>query len=393
MTDFFKHPDFMKFPNKYFILSILILAGASAKAGTDEKTAFKITPTGRALFDAAAYLPQDDDFKPGVTVPDVRLGAKASFGDFEARADISYRFGKLYPADIYLKWAINEKSFLKGGFFVHQFGLQSATGASDKISMEEPIAQTAFGESRLLGAMYVYHDKSIHFAGSFYAQSDAMTKRANELGRTGVGAMARVAWHPVTARGNIFQIGATGLIQTAAFNGDTENPVSTFKAPFPTKVSNVSCLDAEVDHVKSIFKLTPEILWSRDRVAVEGQFYWLNTGRKNSLTSFQGIGCYALTRILLNRGADYSYSAASGYLATPAPKSWEIVAGYSYADLNDSGANIYGGLANSATLTMNYYINKYITWRVNYSYTARRGGPDIMARHANIFQTRIQFLF
>ena len=139
--------------------------------------------------------------------------------------------------------------------------------------MEEPIAQTAFGESRLLGAMYVYHDKDMHFAGSVYAQSDAMTKRANELGRTGVGAMARVAWHPVTSRGNIFQIGATGLIQTAAFNGDTENPVSTFKAPFPTKVSNVSCLNAEVDHVKSIFKLTPEILWSRDRVAVEGQFY------------------------------------------------------------------------------------------------------------------------
>ena len=141
MTDFFKHPDFMKFPNKYFILSILILAGASAKAGTDEKTAFKITPTGRALFDAAAYLPQDDDFKPGVTVPDVRLGAKATFGDFEARADISYRFGKLYPADIYLKWAINEKSFLKGGFFVHQFGLHSANPVCSEQCMSTMTSQ------------------------------------------------------------------------------------------------------------------------------------------------------------------------------------------------------------------------------------------------------------
>jgi phosphate-selective porin OprO/OprP len=363
----------------------------SAKA--DDSKKFKVSPTGRALFDAAAYLPQDDDFKPGVAVPDVRLGAKATFGDFEARADVSYRFGKLYPADIYLQWNINDKSFLKGGFFVHQFGLQSATGASDKISMEEPIAQTAFGENRLLGAMYVYRNKAIHFAGSLYAQSDAMTKHANELGRTGVGALARFAWHPMTESGNIFQIGTSALIQTAAFNGDTGNPVSVFKAQFPTKVSDVNCISASVDHVKSIFKISPEVLWSKGRVAAEGQFYYLNTARKDGLGSFDGLGCYVMTRVLLNRGAKYSYSPWTGYLAIPSAKSLELVAGYSYADLNDSGVGIFGGKANSASLTFNYYIHKYVTWRVNYSYTNRPEAPGLPARHANIFQTRIQFLF
>lgn len=374
---------------KHILLSVCALFISTTSAGAD----FKITPTARALFDAAAYLPQDADFKPGVAVPDVRLGAKAVFGKFEARADLSYRFGKLYPADIYLQWSINENSRLKGGFFVHQFGLQSATGASDKISMEEPIAQTAFGESRLLGAMYLYRNKSIHFAGSLYAQSEAMTKHANELGRTGVGALARFAWHPFTETGNIFQIGASALIQSAAFNGDTENPVSTFKAAFPTKVSNVSCLSATVDKVRSIFKITPEVLWSRGRVAAEGQFYFLNTARRDGLRSFQGLGGYVMARVLLNRNARYTYSPWTGYLAIPAPHTWEIVAGYSGADLNDSQAGIYGGRANSATLTLNYYIHKYITWRVNYSYTDCPQAPGLPSRHANIFQTRIQFLF
>lgn len=374
-----------------FLLTLLSVSSVAARP--DDKTGIRITPTGRALFDAAAYLPQDDDFRPGVTVPDVRLGAKAVFGDFEARADVSYRFGKLHPADIYLQWAINANSFLKGGFFVHQFGLQSATGASDKISMEEPLAQSAFGESRLLGAMYVYHDKALHFAASLYAQSEAMTKHANELGRTGVGAIARAAWHPFTAQGNIFQIGVSGLFQTASFNGDKDNPTSTFKASFPTKVSDVSCINASVDHVRSIFKLSPEVLWAKGRVAAEGQFYYLNTARRDGLHSFQGLGGYVMTRILLNRGAAYSYSAPTGYLATPAPKSWEIVAGYSYADLDDSGASIYGGRANSASVTMNYYINRYITWRVNYSYTDRSATQGLPSRHANIFQTRIQFIF
>lgn len=381
----------MKLIAKIFI-SFLTLPCVAASAS--DTSNFKISPVGRALFDAAAYLPQNSDFKPGVAVPDVRLGAKASFGSFEARAEIAYRFGKVSPTDIYLQWNINDNSFLKGGYFIHQFGLQSATGAASKISMEEPVTQTALGESaRLLGAMYVYKNPGIHFAGSLYAQNEAMLKHADELGRTGVGAMARFLWHPLTSRGNIFHIGTSALVQTASFNGDTGNPVSTFKVSFPTKVSDVSCLKAEVDHVRSIFKVSPEVLWSRGRFAAEGEFYYLNVARKDGFRSFQGLGCYVLTRTLLNRGARYSYSPWIGYLATPAPRSWEIVAGYSYADLNDSGAGVYGGKVNSATLTMNYYINKYITWRVNYSYTDRPAAPGLPSSHANIFQTRIQFLF
>lgn len=379
---------------KHLIIAVMAFSPALIHAAeTTGKKDFKILPTARALFDAAAYLPQNDDFKPGVCAPDVRLGAKANFGSFEARADISYKFGKLSPADIYLKWNINDNSFLQGGFFIHQFGLQSATGAAAKISMEEPIAQTAFGEGRLLGAMYVYKNKAVHFAGSLYAQTESMTKHANELGRTGVGALARFAWHPLTETGNIFQIGTSALIQTASFNGDKENPTSVFKSSFPTKVSSVSCVNAEVDHVKSIFKLSPEMLWAKGRFAAEGQFYFLNTARKEGLKSFQGMGGYVLTRVMLNPGARYSYSPWIGYLATPAPKTWEIVAGYSYAHLNDSDADIFGGNANSATFTLNYYINKWITWRFNYSYTNRADNPALPSLHANIFQTRIQFVF
>lgn len=354
---------------------------------------FKIVPTARALFDAAAYAPSDSLFRPGVALPDMRLGAKANFDSFEARADLSYRFGKIYLADIYLQWNISENSFLKGGFFVHQFGIQSATGASHKISMEEPVAQTVFGEIRLLGAMYVWYNRRFHFAGSLYAQPEASVCHADQLGNTGFGAIARFLWHPFTAPGNIFQIGASGLLQTPDYSGDRRNPVEQLAASFPTRVSNVSLLRADIDSVRSVFKLTPEVLWARGRVAAEAQFYYMLTSRRNGLRSFQGYGAYVMARVLLNRGAQYSYSAAPGAFATPAPKSWELVAGYSYVDINDSRARIFGGRADSASLTLNYYLNKYITWRLNYSYTVRPSEPGLPGRHANIFQTRIQFVF
>lgn len=372
------------------VLTILLAIGWGAVAGGAD---FKISPTARALFDMAAYAPSDSLFRPGVAIPDVRLGAKATFDSFEARADVSYRFGKLYLADIYLQWNINSNSFLKGGFFVHQFGLQFATGGSHKISMEEPIAQTVFGEIRLLGAMYVWHDPKFHFAGSLFAQPEASLLRANEMGNTGVGATARFVWHPFTAPGNIFQIGVSALGQTPNYSGDRDNPVSNYGANFPTRVNSVKLLNASVDSVSSIFKVTPELIWVKGRVGVESQFYYLRTGRRHHLPAFQGYGAYVMARVLLNRGARYSYTSSSASLATPPAKSWELVAGYSWADLNDRHAGIFGSEANCASLTLNYYLNKYITWRVNYSYANRIEEPGLPACHANIFQTRIQFVF
>ena len=76
--------------------------------------------------------------------------------------------------------------------------------------------------------------------------------------------------------------------------------------------------------MRSVFKVAPEALWGHGRFAAEAQFFFLNVARKEGLGSFQGLGCYALGRVLLNRGARYSYSPWIGYLATPAPRSWEI---------------------------------------------------------------------
>lgn len=372
------------------LLAAAALLGAVLSARADD---FKIVPTARALFDAAAYLPNDSDFRPGVAMPDVRLGAKANFGNFEARADISMRFGKFYPADIYLMWKINETSRLTGGFFVHQYGLQSATGASAKITMEEPIAQSAFGEIRLLGLQYQWWNSRISVAGSVFAQPEAVTKHANELGQEGMGALGRFLWHPHTTDGDIFQIGLSAFVQSPTFGGDTRNPISNYRAPFPTKVSNVTLASATVDSVSCIFKMTPEVLWSRGRVSAEGQFYFLNTSRRGSLHAFRACGGYVTARILLNRGARYSYSPATGYLTTPGKGLWELVASYSGLTLNNDRAGVWGGKGQSASLTMNYYLHKYITWRVNYTWCNGYDSSGLPARHANIFQTRIQFLF
>lgn len=82
-------------------------------------------------------------------------------------------------------------------------------------------------------------------------------------------------------------------------------------------------------------------------------------------------------------------------IATPAPKSWELVAAYNYTDMNDAKAGFHGGKLSDWALTMNYYINKYMIWRVS-GHIVRAGESDYSGFNKNTFrviETRLQFKF
>lgn len=377
-----------------FLLSAMAIPTVMAQ--DSDKPKFKVNPTGRLLLDGALYTPTDQGLVNGVGLPDIRLGAKASYGKWRGKIDVGFALGKVSLKDVYIQYDLNDESFLRGGYFVHQFGIGSGTSSSYKIGMEEPMSQTLFGSpSRYPGVQYLYNNKNIYVTGSAYVQSSAMTNTANALGKTGVGFQSRFIYHPFASEGKVFQIGISEAFQTAAYSGpeSLDHPSFSFNVNYPTRVSKVKALDAQVTDVKNIFKFTPEIIFAKGRFAFEGQYFYAVASRKYDLKAFHGQGAYGYLRGIL-KGGDYGYSAFDGCLATPAPKSMELVLGYNFSDVTDPGAGIFGGISNNASVTFNYYINKYIVWRLNYSYTQVRnqatGVPD---HHANIFQTRIQIVF
>ena len=67
--------------------------------------------------------------------------------------------------------------------------------------------------------------------------------------------------------------------------------------------------------------------------------------------------------------------------------------GYSYTNGYDSKSQIFGGISNDYSVTLNYYLNKYITCRLRYSYTNVWGSDVMHKRHENIIQARIMFKF
>ncbi|MCM1224404.1 MAG: OprO/OprP family phosphate-selective porin [Lachnospiraceae bacterium] len=377
-----------------------VTTAAEASASNSAEPKFKVTPTGRILMDGAVFTSNEKELFPaGVAIPDARLGVKASYGKWSAKVDIGFAYGKVSLKDIFVQHTFNSNNLLRFGYFIQQFGLQSATSSSMKISMEEPLVNEALNNPRVLGAMYVF-DKGQFFAtASLYAESKAMTFNTTQMRKTGYGGMSRLVWRPLMGGyedgRNMAQVGMSFQAGSPQFNGNPDAPdnhVYSIASNFPTRVAKVQAVGANVQDVNSMFKFTPELLLAHGPIALEAQYYYMQLHRLRDLPTYKAWGAYGMLRYLAI-GGDYKYSHADAGIATPNPKSLELVLGYNYINTTSKKAGIYGGRAQDVSLTANWYINKYMIWRFRAAYTHRfdkLGDPDI---NLGALQTRFQIIF
>ena len=377
---------------KYMMAAALVMGFAAAANAQENKLVVK--PSGRILMDAAFLSSSnkavDEQCVDGVNVPDIRIGMKVSYGKWEGKADIGYARGSVSPKDIFIQYNFNKENFLRGGYFVHQFGYQSATSSSFKVSMEEPETHSAFGVGgRLVGLMYEHSDNKFMGTGSVYTDAQSFKKQTNQTGYQGTGLLTRLVYHPLIEKGNLFHVGIGLNYELAAENRSNME----FKAPYPVRVAGINAIGAKITDAKSDFKFSGEVMAAKGHVGIEGQYIFMNVDRKGDAKSYNAWGAYGNLRFLLNN--EYEYVKNDAGIATPAPKSWELVAAYNYTDMNDAKAGFHGGKLSDWALTMNYYINKYMIWRVS-GHIVRAGESDYSGFNKNTFrviETRLQFKF
>lgn len=370
----------------------LVMGFAAAANAQENKLVVK--PSGRILMDAAflnsSNKAVDEQCVDGVNVPDIRIGMKVSYGKWEGKADIGYARGSVSPKDIFIQYNFNKQNFLRGGYFVHQFGYQSATSSSFKVSMEEPETHSAFGVGgRLVGLMYEHSDDKFMGTGSIYTDAQSFKKQTNQTGYQGTGFLTRLVYHPLIEKGNLFHVGIGLNYELAAENRSNME----FKAPYPVRVAGINAIGAKITDTKNDFKFSGELMAAKGHVGIEGQYIFMNVDRKGDAKSYNAWGAYGNLRFLLNN--EYEYVKNDAGIATPAPKSWELVAAYNYTDMNDAKAGFHGGKLSDWALTMNYYINKYMIWRVS-GHIVRAGESDYSGFNKNTFrviETRLQFKF
>ena len=385
----------------YIALAAMLSALSMSAEGEDSKPSFTIKPTGRILMDGAAYLggnsgvtdEMDTKFVDGVAIPDIRLGAKASYGKWKAKIDVGFSYGKVGLKDTYFEYDFNPANLIRVGYFVPQWGLNSETSSSMKFTYEEPTYNEFFyANPRLLAAMWVY-DKGQYFAGTtLFVEQAAMTQNANAMGKQGWGAQTRLVWRPRCSDGDVVQIGSSFNYSTPTADDHTG---FDYTSNFPSRVSKVQLLNADITHARGLFKMTPELLLVKGNWALEAQYYYMNVARKDGFRNYQAQGAYGIVRTLLI-GSRYKYSHADAGVATPDPRSLEMAVGYNYTNASDSRAGVWGGITNDINCTFNYYINSWMLARLRYSYTTVRDRQveNLLGhRHVNTIEARLQIIF
>ena len=375
---------------KYMMTTALCLSMVASAFAQEEKLVIK--PSGRILMDAATMSSSDETVNKaatdGMNIPDIRIGMKATYGKWEGKVDVGYARQSLSAKDVFLQYNFDKKNFIRGGYFVHQFGYQSATSSSFKVSMEEPETHSAFGVGgRLLGFMFEHSDDKFMTAASFYTDAQSFKNQTNKTGYQGAGLMTRLVYHPFIEKGKLFQVGVGLNYELPSQNAANME----WKSPYPTRVASINAIGAKFTDAKNDFKLSTELMAAKSHVGLEAQYIYMNVNRRDNQPSYKAWGAYGNLRFLLNN--EYEYVKGDAGIATPAPKSWELVGAYNYTDMNDDAFK--GGKLSDWALTMNYYINKYMIWRVS-GHLVHAGESQYSGYDKNTFrvlETRLQIKF
>lgn len=380
---------------KKILAASLLLLPSTILAG--EQPEFKVAPSGRILIDGALYAsPQKESFPDGMAIPEVRLGAKMSYGKWSSNIDMAFAYSKIGLRNMWIEYGFDKHNSLRIGNFIHQYGLQS-TSASLKVTYEQPTASALYTPGLQLGAMYVHYSPRFYAAASAHVESSALTQAVNAplFNQQGYGLLTRLVYRHVKNDSPIWHVGISGGFATPQRRVEDNVDIHdgfTMSANFPTKVAQVSAIGTTIDKAMNLFKFTPELVVAHKRLAFEGQYFFQQINRREGLNAFRSQSGYATLRGLIC-GGDYSYVSSTAQLAAPKSKTLECVLNYNYSTLVDDKAGIFGGRSNVASVTFNYYFNPYITARLNYFYahTWDRAGADPMT--LNGFQARLMVFF
>lgn len=369
------------------------------KIGNPEKP-LTIAPIGTLLLDGAIFAGEDKKtFPDGVSLPEVRIGCMLGYGKWSGKIEAGLSYGKVGLKDCYLQYDFNSKNFIRAGLMLHHFGYQNCTASCMKVTFYEPLSNSVFNEAHQIGISYYHHAPKWYVTGAVHAEPMATTvlMGPDQLTRLGFGVRARVVARPVINDVNKIQVGLSGAFATPQYartsdsSGDPHD-LFTFGTNFPSRVVSVRAIESQVRQSRNLFKLTPEIMLNRGRVALETQYFWMQVNRKNGLSAYRAQGAYVTLRGLI-LGKTYPYAETLAGIGTPSPKSLEAVLSYNYTSLSDSKAGILGGRVNDLSCTLNYYINPYMVAKLRYSYTHTFDRSDFDPISINAIQARLQFIF
>ena len=333
----------------------------------------------RLYLDAALYSEDEDvlDLHSGSEIRRMRFAIKATlWKNFIAEIDFDFAKNEVDIKDAYLGYRTSNTMF-KVGNFRSPFSLEEVT-TSRYISFIERGLPNAFPTGRLLGLAGYKWGRNWQIAAGIFGQEPGDTDEdalddEEELEKSDEGytVAGRFTIAPYLKEKNVVHVGASFAYKTT--NAFTEK--MRFRGYDESKTSKVRFLSTgkqkDVDHatllgLETVFQFGP--------FHFQAEYIKANVARlpnEKGRVDYSLSGGYAFVSFFLT-GESMPYYADQGEFGRIFPKSKkgaiELLARYSWIDLNDLDADVEGGEGKNFTLGLSWYLNP--NYKIMFNYTS-----------------------
>lgn len=370
------------------LLAVFVYATAAAQETFTDQIEYKLT--GRMLMDGGVFLDNENNFGNGTEFSDLRVGVKASYRQWDMKVEIGYVGSKVSIKDAFATYTTG-KHILQMGQFYEPFTLDMLCSTFDLRFNQSPGAVLAMTNSRRLGAAYTYNSQHYYACGGFFTDSDISNVKNVSQGYALDG---RFVYRPVNGAGKLLHVGLATVYRTpdGALPEDNNRNSFTYKSPGVSTIDHRNLIFAEVDNARYQFKVGAELLIYYQKFFLQSEYIRTQVRRRTGFTDYTGQGGYVQCSWLL-LGNEYAYDEALACPARPVGRALELCGRFNSVDMNDPNADILGGAQKDLSLGLNYYINKHVGVKLNYSYVMPGSHiKEISLKNFSLFQARFQFI-
>ncbi len=331
----------------------------------------------RLYLDAALYGEDEDvfDMHSGSEIRRMRFAIKATlWKNFIAEIDFDFAGNEVDIKDAYLGYRTDNFMF-KVGNFRSPFSLEEVT-TSRYISFIERGLPNAFPTGRLIGLAAYKWGRNWQIAGGIFGQEPGDTAEdalddEEELEKSDEGytLAGRFTIAPYLKGKNVIHVGTSFAYKTT--NAFTEK--MRFRGYDESKITKIRFLSTgkqkDVDHatmlgLETVFQFGP--------FHFQAEYITANVARipNEGRMDYSLSGGYAFVSFFLT-GESMPYYADQGEFGRIFPKSKkgaiELLARYSWINLNDLDADVEGGEGKNLTLGLSWYLNPNYKIMLNYT--------------------------
>ena len=344
------------------LLFTTALLAPNLVANNPDKVSLKMN--GRLFIDGGLYMNSPATLTNKTHLSDVRIGAKLKYQNWYTKVDVGFANKKVSLKDAFIQYNI-KNNYLRGGYMLGFFSLDQSASSNDYIfNTGSPIAET-FYPGRHTGLSYTYSTNALYASTGAFLGNELVTDTQTEAGYSYT---ARAVWRPHHTVGDIIHIGGGFQYKVPDKNIETGlrplelvNKGGTY-IPAPA-LNSIAFANTEYQTQANI-----ECLIQQNRWFVQGEYIWMNIQQEAIKSAYLAQGGYIQGGYLL-KGTTYGYDMLDAVAIKPiSPNSILLACRFNYTNLNSNKTKQYGGDQKDITLGVNYYFNRYLSSRLNYSH-------------------------